>query len=247
MCFEPVEVFLRIFDHTGLEVGAENGETREEGLLEDDTGAAEGVEKDFPSGEGATEVDENLGELRGKHADTGVAGGADAVAVGVGGDVLDGEDTIPIVVEFNQFDVVPFLGKLVVVGGGGREDGVAVLEDTDGAGEAGENLLQLQRLEGGGATGGAAGKIGNTEGDFAFGEGFQVVEGGGVEFLCEFQRTAEAGEGGRGGRVEGREGRRELADVGKLTLELGEREGGEATEDGEISLHGVIITFFAKS
>ena len=117
------------------------------------------------------EVNENLGEFWGEHADKGVASGTGLVATGVGGDVLgaDGESSIFLVDE--DFYVVGFFAKLVVVRGGRGEDGVGVVGDnTDGATVALEDGFEFEGLETGGPRGGFWGIVGETNGDFAWWE-----------------------------------------------------------------------------
>lgn len=74
-------------------------------------------------GASGSEIDENLGELGWEHADKSIAGGASLVALGICGNVLGANRNAGILAEFDDFDVIGFFAKLVVMGGGGREDG----------------------------------------------------------------------------------------------------------------------------
>ena len=116
---EPSEVFPRIVHHAFREVGAHDTVAHEQGFLEDDTCATEGVEDAGVFGERAAEIEEDLGEFWRKHADFGVAGGASLVALGIEGDVLDGEKAESPDVGEHNFDMIFLFCKLIVVGSGG--------------------------------------------------------------------------------------------------------------------------------
>lgn len=89
---EPVEVALRVVNHARFEVSAISGVAHEEGFLEDDASAAERVEDAAGGLFGGSEIDEDLSELGGEHADTSIAGGALLVTSSIGGNILDVRD-----------------------------------------------------------------------------------------------------------------------------------------------------------
>ena len=116
----------------------------EEGFLEDDAGAAEGVEEARARGEGAAEINEDLGELRGEHADFRIPSGAGLVASSIGVDVLDADDTMPVIIKFDKFDFVGiFTTEAIMERSGGGENGRFRRDDADGMTVASEDFFEF--------------------------------------------------------------------------------------------------------
>ena len=91
--------------------------------MENDASTAERIKHGAGFSASGSEINENLSEFRREHTDESVASWASLIAFGVGGDVLGADRDAGILAEFDDFDVIGFFAKLVVMGGGGRENG----------------------------------------------------------------------------------------------------------------------------
>ena len=86
-----------------------------------------------------------MGEFRGKHTDKCITGGAGLVAFCIGGDILGADAEGGVFLEGDDFDMVDFFAKLIVVrGGGGKYGGGVVGHNADGATEASQNGFELE-------------------------------------------------------------------------------------------------------
>lgn len=120
-------------------------------------------------GQGAGEIEEDLGEFGWEHAVFGVASGAGLVAGGVGGDVLGAKAGEKLVAVGDNFEMAGFFAELVVVGGGGGDDGGILGGENETDGFAGgfegffpveEEFLEFLRAGGGGVVGEGDGEAG---------------------------------------------------------------------------------------
>ena len=137
--------------------------------------------------------------------------------------------------------MVRFLAELVVVGGGSRENGGFMVENTDTAAVALEDFFELHGVLANGLSGSRTRIVGESESDFSFGEIFEIREYWLGEETGEFQGAAETVDIRSGVRFKNGEFGGDLADgVAKESSEFGKGKFGLATEDGEI-FHMFII------
>ena len=160
--------------------------------MQNDAGAAEWVEEAAFFGAFGGEVDENLGKLWRKHTNESVAGGASLVALGVLGNILRANRGRKGVAKFDEFDMIEFFAKLIVVSGGARDDGGLARDKANIAAVALEEIFVLQCERPGGFLAGFGGVIADAEGDFAFWELAEVVGRGFIEDFRNFECAAEA-------------------------------------------------------
>ena len=100
--------------------------------MKDDAGAAERIKDCASLCAGGSKIDEDLGKFGRKHTDESVASRACVVAFCVGGDILGANRDSGIFAVFDDFNVVSFFAKLVMMRSGGTKNGAfAVRYETD--------------------------------------------------------------------------------------------------------------------